>query len=141
IYPLWWNFFANAVGKWESTAITSGQAAVRPVLGALLVAAVVGLGWSLWKRPASYMLLTYGFGYWVFVAGMLGFSSYLASWVWWMPITRVFAFPYVFAGVLLALVLLWWLPRRVGPSGVRAGWIGLGVSLLAAQLLWIPIWQ
>jgi hypothetical protein len=80
IYPLWWNFVANAVGKWEYTPITSGQAEVRPFLGVLLIAAIAGLAWSLWKRPASYMLLTYGFGYWVFVAGMLGFTSYLASW-------------------------------------------------------------
>src|SRR3989475_13257520 len=69
IYPLWWNFFANAVGKWEFTPITSGQAAVRPFLGILLVASAAGLGWSLWKRPPSHMLLTYGFGYWGFVAG------------------------------------------------------------------------
>ena len=141
IYPLWWNFVANAVGKWEYTAITSGQAAVRPFLGVLLVASVAGLGWSLWKRPASYMLLTYGFGYWVFVTGMLGFTSYLASWVWWMPITRVFAFPYVFAGALLAVALLWWAPRRFGRRAVPVAWAVLVATLLVAQLAWIPIVQ
>jgi hypothetical protein len=141
VYPLWWNFFANAVGKWEYTAITSDQAAVRPVLGGLLVVALAGLAWSLWKRPASFMLLTFGFGYWVFVAGMLGFTSYLASWVWWMPITRVFAFPYVFAGVLVAVVLLWWAPRRYGRRAVVFGWAALVACLLVAQLAWIPIAQ
>ena len=140
IYPLWWNFLANAVGKWEIVPISADQASVRPVLGVALLAAVGGLAWTLWKRPPSYMLLTFGFGYWVFVAGMLGFTSYLASWVWWMPITRVFAFPYVFVGVLVAVVLLWWLPRR-GTAGRRAGWVALIGSLVAAQLLWIPIWQ
>ena len=141
IYPLWWNFVANAVGKWESTPITSGQAAVQPFLGTLLVASIAGLVWSLWKRPPSYMLLTYGFGYWVFVTGTLGFTSYLASWVWWMPITRVFAFPYVFAGALLAVALLWWLPRRFGKRAIPAGWAALVVALLVAQLAWIPIGQ
>ena len=141
VYPLWWNFFANAVGKWEFTPITGGQAGVRPVLGALLVAAFGGLAWSLWKRPASYMLLTFGFGYWVFVAGMLGFTSYLASWVWWMPITRVFAFPYVFAGLLVAVVLLWWAPRRFGKRVVPVGWTALAACIVAAQLIWIPIGQ
>jgi hypothetical protein len=141
VYPLWWNFFANAVGRWEFTPITSGQAAVRPFLGILLVAAVAGLGWSLWKRPASYMLLTYGFGYWVFVAGTLGFTSYLASWVWWMPITRVFAFPYVFAGALLAVVLLWLMPHRFGRRAIPVGWTALIAALLVAQLAWIPIAQ
>ncbi len=139
IYPLWWNFFANAAGSWESAPISAGQAAVRPVLGAMLIAAAAGLAWSLWKRPGSYMLLTFGFGYWLFVAGMLGFTSYLASWVWWMPITRVFAFPYVFAGVLVAVGLLWWAPRRFGRPALVAGWVTIGALILVAQLVWIPI--
>lgn len=141
IYPLWWNFFANAVGKWELTPVTAGQASVRPVLGALLLASVGGLGWSLWRRPASYILLTFGFGYWVFVSGMLGFTSYLASWVWWMPITRVFAFPYVFAGILLAALLLWWLPRRFGSRVVPWAWGVVAVTLVTSQLAWLPIAQ
>lgn len=141
VYPLYWNFFANAVGRWEYTPISSAQASVRPVLGALLVAAVIGLAWSLWKRPASYMLLTFGFGYWAFVAGMLGFTSYLASWVWWMPITRVFAFPYVFAGALLAVALLWWAPRRLGRRAIPVAWTVLVAFVLVAQLAWIPISQ
>src|SRR5450759_1662560 len=141
VYPLYWNFFANAVGRWEYTPISSAQASVRPVLGALLVAALIGLAWSLWKRPVSYMLLTFGFGYWAFVAGMLGFTSYLASWVWWMPITRVFAFPYVFVGALLAVVLLWWAPRRLGRRVIPVAWIVLVGSLLVAQLAWISIGQ
>jgi len=141
IYPLYWNFFANAVGRWEYSPISSSQAAVRPVLGAVLIASLIGLAWSLWKRPATYMLLTFGFGYWVFVAGTLGFTSYLASWVWWMPITRVFAFPYVFAGALLAVVLLWWAPRRWGRRAVPLGWAALIVCVLVAQLAWIPIGQ
>jgi hypothetical protein len=141
IYPLWWNFLANAVGHWETTAIDPAQASVRPVLGALLALAAGGLAWSLLKRPPSYMLLTFGFGYWVFVAGMLGFTSYLASWVWWMPITRVFAFPYVFAGLLLAVVLLWWAPRRYGRWALPAGWALIAVGILAAQVVWVPIAQ
>ena len=40
IYPLWWNFFANAAGKWEFTPISASQAGVRPVLGVLLVGSV-----------------------------------------------------------------------------------------------------
>ncbi len=141
IYPLWWNFLANAVGHWEVTSIDAGQASVRPVLGALLAASAVGLAWSLWKRPASYMLLSFGFGYWVFVTGMLGFTSYLASWVWWMPITRVFAFPYVFAGALAAAALLWWAPRRYGKRALPVGWGVLAVAIIVAQLAWVPIAQ
>lgn len=141
IYPVWWNFLANAVGHWEVTPVSAAQASVRPVLGAVLVVSFAGLAWSLWRRPPSYMLLTFGFGYWVFVAGMLGFTSYLASWVWWMPITRVFAFPYVFAGILFAVALLWWAPRRYGARATPVAWAGLIAALLVAQLTWIPIAQ
>jgi hypothetical protein len=141
IYPLWWNFLANAVGNWEATPITADQATVRPALGAVLLASGLGLAWTLWKRPPSYMLLTFGFGYWVFVTGTLGFTSYLASWVWWMPITRVFAFPYAFAAVLLVVLLLWWAPRRYGRRALALGWAGIGVGLLISQLAWIPIGQ
>jgi hypothetical protein len=141
VYPLWWNFFANAVGNWESTPVTASQAAVRPILGVVLLAAVIGLAAALWKRPPSYMLLTFGFGYWVFVAGMLGFTSYLASWVWWMPITRVFAFPYAFAGTLVIVVLLRFAARRKGRMAAPLGWIAIGGLLLVSQLSWIPIAQ
>lgn len=70
---------------------------------------------------------------------MLGFTAYLASWVWWMPISRVFAFPYVFAGILLAVFLLWWAPRRFGNQVVPWAWGALLVTLVACQLAWIPI--
>ena len=141
IYPLWWNFFANAVGKWEFAPVSASQASVRPVLGALLAVAAIGLAWALITRPASYMLLTFGFGYWVFVAGMLGFTSYLASWVWWLPITRVFAFPYVFAGVLLAVALLWWAPRKLGNRILPLAWTAVGATLVVTQVVWVPIAQ
>jgi hypothetical protein len=72
---------------------------------------------------------------------MLGFTSYLASWVWWMPITRVFAFPYVFAGVLLTVVALYWAPRRFGRRVLPLAWTGIAATLLITQLAWIPIGQ
>ena len=139
IYPLYWNFFATALGKWQPAVVSSYQAGVRPLLGALLVASAAGLAWTLWKRPPSYMLLTFGFGSWVFVAGMHGFTSFLSTWVWWTPLNRRFEFPYDFAAVLLVVGLLWWAPRRFGKLSARAGWAVLGLTLVASQLAWIPI--
>ena len=138
IYPLWWNFLANALGRWE-VPITASQAAVRPALGAILLIAGAGLVWTLVKRPASYMLLTFGFGYWVFVAGLIGFTSYLADWSWWTPIGRHFEFPYVFVGALVAFGLLSWAPRRLGARTNRLAWPAMVAGILATQLLWIPI--
>jgi hypothetical protein len=70
---------------------------------------------------------------------MLGFTSYLASWVWWMPITRVFAFPYAFAGALFAALVLWWAPRRFGSRVVPWAWGLVAVALISSQLAWAPI--
>jgi hypothetical protein len=135
---LWWNFFANATGKW-GTAITADQSAARPFLAATLLVAAIGLLWTLWARPPAYMLLTFGFGYWVFTAVMFGFTSFLSTWLWWTPISRRFEFPYVFATVLLAVGLLYWVPRRYGQVAARVGWVSLGGMLLIAQVAWIPI--
>jgi hypothetical protein len=138
IYPLWWNFLANAVGQWE-VPVTSYQAAMRPALGAVLFVSVAGLAWTLVKRPPSYMLLTFGFGNWVFVAGLMGFTSYLADWSWWTPVGRHFEFPYVFLGMLVIVALLWWAPRRFGPWTVAPAWAAVAAGILATQLLWMPI--
>jgi len=138
IYPLWWNFFATALGKWQPATISASQASVRPALAALLVAALAGLAWSLWKRPPSYMLLTFGYGYVVFVAGMFGFTAFLSTWVWWMPISRRFEFPVVFAAVLVVVAALHWAPRRLGTS-IPVGWVAVAAILVASQLLWLPI--
>ena len=139
IYPLWWNFFATAVGQWQPSAITSDQAAVRPELAAAFLIGAVGLAWSLWKKPPSYMFLVFGFGYWVFVAGMFAFTAYLSTWVWWLPISRRFEFPLVFASVLLVVGLMVWLPRRLQFWSVRTAWVAVAVALLMCQLLWLPI--
>jgi hypothetical protein len=139
IYPLWWNFLANAAGNWEATPINAPQAAVRPYLGAILAASTVGLALTLWKRPHGYMYLAFGFGEWVFVAGMLGFTAYLASWVWWMPITRVFAYSYDFTAVLGVLFLLKVVPRWLGPRALPVAWTAIVVAALVVQVVWLPI--
>jgi len=141
IYPLSENFFNNALGRWEfETALTPDQVAVRPVLGVLLVAAAIGLAWTLWKRPIGYMFLTFGFGYWVFTAGTLGFTAYLKSWVWWFWYIRFFDFPYEFAGVAASIVLFYLLPRWVGARRALPVAVAAGVLILvAAQAAWMPI--
>lgn len=139
IYPLWWNFLANAAGKWESTPIDPSQAAVRPYLGAVVAASTVGLALTLRTRPRGYMYLAFGFGQWLFVAGMLGFTAYLASWVWWMPITRVFAYSYDFTAVLGVLFLLMVVPRWLGPRALPVAWTAIVAAALAVQVVWLPI--
>jgi hypothetical protein len=140
IYPLYWNFLANAAGRWETAGqVTAEQRAVQPVLGLFLLLAAAGLVWTLWKRPRGYLLLTFGFGYWAFVAGMLGFSAYLKSWVGWMWMTRVFAFPYDFAAILLSVGLFASAPRGVPTPRIAARWAISLTLLVLVQVSWGPI--
>lgn len=139
IYPVWWNFIGHAAGQWGTPYITPAQYAMRPLFAALLLLSFLGLGWTLWKRPVPYMLLTFGFGYWVFVSGSYGFTAFLSDWQWWAPLTRRFEFPWLFLAVLLAALLLWWAPRRLGERVRPAGWVAVAGVLVASQLLWVPM--
>src|SRR5437773_11087600 len=85
------------------------------------------------------MLLVFGYGYTMFAAGMFGLTAYLSTWVWWLPISRRFEFPVLFAALLLVVGLLAWLPARVSFWTVRTGWAGVVVAVLLSQLLWLPI--
>jgi len=139
IYPFYWNFFGVAAGRWGAGSISPSQESVRPYLVALLLASLAGLAWTLWKRPASYMLLTFGFGYWVFITGTYGLTAALSGWQWWIPLSRRFEFPLLFAAVLLVVLALRWAPRRFGKKVVAAGWTMAATTLVGAQLAWLPI--
>jgi hypothetical protein len=140
IYPVYWNLLANIFGKWEFAArLTPVQTAARPFLIALMLAGLAGLAWTLWKRPPAYMFLTFGFGYLAYTGLSLGLTSYLKSWEWWFWQERFFLFPYEFAGVLMAVVLLWTVPRRWGNRVTPVSWVLVGVVVLAAQAEWGPI--
>lgn len=140
IYPVYWNLLANIFGQWEfAPSLTPDQLAARPYLVALMLMGIAGLVWTFWRRPASYMFLTFGFGYLTYTGLSLGLTSYLKSWESWFWQERFFLFPYEFAAVLLSVLLLGIVPRRLGRRVAPAGWAVVVIVLLAAQLEWAPI--
>ena len=137
IYPLYWNFQVVALGSTDVGATpTPEQQLLRIPLAAIVLVSGAGLAWSLLKRPRGYLLLTYGFGYWVFQAGTLGFTSYLVHSSEWME--RRFEFPLDFAGILGAVILFKILPSRL-PRLRLTPWVVAIVALLAIQVYWSPI--
>ena len=140
IYPIYWNLLANIFGKWEfATGLTPDQVAARPFLVALMLIGLAGLARTLWKRPPSYMFLSFGFGYLTYTGLTLGLTAYLRSWESWFWQERFFLFPYEFAGVLLAVGLLWLAPRHLGRRVLPLGWTVLVLVLAVAQAEWAPI--
>jgi hypothetical protein len=137
IYPVYWNFQIVALGSAEtSSTLTSEQQLLRIPMGAIVFISAAGLAWSLWKRPPSYLLLTYGFGYWVFQAGALGFTALLRHNSEWME--RRFEFPLDFAAILVAVFLLTVVPEH-RESLKAIGWIAAAAGIVAMQVFWVPI--
>ena len=131
IFPLMTSFQFVGLGAGN----TGGQASHQvlqwiPFIAAALVSAAC-LAWTLWRQPRSYLLLTYGFGY-----SALSLATYLRYAAEWKE--RRFEFPLDFAAILIAVLLVRWLPQR-GPV-LRTLSIPLSaLGLVLAQGLWIPV--
>lgn len=138
IYPIYWNFLANAAGHWEFRAgYTDYQLAARPVLGAVFVIAVLASAYVLWRRPRGYLLYLLGLGTTAFITGFIGLTAYLKSYEPWFWMTRFFVFPYIFLGLLAAIMFLTWIPSRLSERQRAAvGWLGIVAFILALQLAW-----
>jgi len=141
IYPIYWNFLANAAGKWEfRDEFTDYQIAARPFLGAIFVIAVVAAIWVMWKRPKPYLLYLLGLGTTAFISGFIGLTAYLKSYEPWFWLTRFFVFPYLFLGILIAAFALGWLPQYLrGKVKPELGWLVVFLVVLVLQITWIPV--
>jgi len=131
IYPFYVGFqFAGL-----SAGGTGGQASHDVLQWAAFVAAglvaLAGAAWSAWKRPSSYLLLSYGFGY--SALSLVTYLRYEAEWK-----ERRFEFPLDFAAILVAVVLVRWLPRRL-PRIRNLAWATAAAGLVAVQVLWLPV--
>jgi hypothetical protein len=129
IYPLYVIVRSVAFGPETGTGVLAG----RDLLGLLLLAGILAAGcgvvWSLWKRPPSYLLLVYGFGYSAYSFMFFRVDD-------WKE--RRFEFPMDFAAILAAVLLFKVLPERLR-SAAPLGRAAVACGLLAVQIFWIPI--
>jgi hypothetical protein len=136
IYPVYWNFLANAAGKWVDTPGAS-QLAIRPLFLTLWLLATVGLGAVLWRRPRGFLFLLYGFGYSALVMGLFAFTPILSVWSSWTWMMWLLEFPYEFAAVL-TVVGVFHLASGFPRGRALAGWV-LAPGLLLTLLIWAPL--
>jgi hypothetical protein len=131
IYPLYVYFQFVGLAAGGTSASASHQLALWiPFVGAALLCGVALL-WALRRRPASYLLLIYGFGY-----SALSLATYLRYETEWKE--RRFEFPLDFAAILAAVFLIKWLPEHRPQLG-SLGRAGAVAALVATQALWVPV--
>ncbi len=141
IYPIYWNFLANALGEWAGDdPLTSLQLTVRPILMVIGAISAVMLGFIIYKRPKNILLLLLGFGNIFFVTSFMGFGHYIHGWEWWFPVIRFFVFPYMFAALMLFALIN---KLRIGSQAMVSVLVMLAVGVLTVttQLAWVPILQ
>ena len=132
IYPLYVNFqFVGLGAAGTGATVAQGQQLLWIPIGIAVGACAAGLGWSLWKRPSSHLLLTYGFGY-----SALSFATYLRYASEWKE--RRFEFPLDFAAILIAVLVLEVLPKKRAQLRMP-GWVAAAAGVLAVQVVWAPI--
>jgi hypothetical protein len=140
IYPIYWNFLANAKGEWLPPAPGTQTTAMIALGLKLGFAGLILLGLLvLWKKPKGYLLWSLGLFDLGFLAFMGGFSAYV--YYYSLPrfyVDRLWAFPYSMLGVGMAVGWFWWLPKKIkGLKKVKGlNWapflaILAGVSLVA----------
>lgn len=146
VYPLWWNYLANAKGVWAGDAdmaFTAYQVMVKPYLVGWFIVSLIITLIVLWKRPKGAILLSFGFINWAFFGGFFGLTHYLKGFEPWFWYIRFFVFPYIFLGLLLCILIFYILPmlhKSLKHNLVNiALFLPLIIFATTIQFFWTPI--
>lgn len=149
IYPIYWNYLAIVVGQWfqKLEKLTSEVRAIqntcRIIAGAFFTSGLL----VLWKKYKGYLFLLLGFANLTFIFFIFGFGDYLYSYGllqapgfitrYW--VSRLFAWPWGFLGILATIFLLYLLPKKIGKLGTLIGSLIFLMILGLTQLTWPSI--
>lgn len=142
IYPVWWSFLGNAVGRWQAKVpLTQTQYLARFVFIAIFALSSVGILFVFRKKPRGWLLSLLGLGNFWFLGGFVGLTEYIKSYVHYFWVVRIFLLPYIFLGFALAVLFLEIVPKAWPVFGrLKLGWIFVFLILAASQLSWRAIW-
>jgi hypothetical protein len=105
IYPFYWSFMGNAAGAWmEDVSLTSTQTLAQWGFRGLAVASGFAAVWTIYKQPRYSLLFLLGWGNSLFLSLLLGFTAYVRGFLPRFLVDRIFLFPYIFAGLILAAI-------------------------------------
>lgn len=141
LYVLYWNFLGNAAGDWlpqvPQWGPGLGLALARLVLLGAALAAAGGALWVLRTRPPGYLLLLLLLGSVGFTGASFSLTQLHVNVTPRLFLDRYLLLPYLGLGLLLALGLFRWLPRRLpGEEWRHAGWVTLLALLALSQWSW-----
>lgn len=140
IYPVYWNYLANALGAWAGPdPLTSLQLSMKPYLIGAAIVSGLALAITLFRRKRPSLFLLLGWGNIFFVGAFMGFSHYLAGWEWWFPYIRFFVFPYLFLASLVFVIASQIRGKRLNLVFDLLLAILVVAVTLATQLTWPPI--
>ncbi len=150
IYPIYWNYLAITLGEWSSTAgglnasLQSIQLVSQILTGFFFVGALI----VIWRKFKSYLFILMGLASITFSFFTLGFGAYIYGFdrvrsypdfidrIW---IGKIFAFPWGFLGILMAIFLLYFLPKKIGKIGTLLGTSILLIVMVVLQFAWPSI--
>jgi len=142
IFPIWWNYLASVVGEWFTNLaepLTEVQIQAQKVGWVLFALGFFGTVLSFLKRPKYYLFLLLGFFNVTFIGFILSFAAYLHGFFDRFWVDRLFAFPYLFLGIVIILFFLSWLPTRF-PRAKKPllvlGFLVFLIILMVSQLAW-----
>jgi len=140
IYPIYWNFMGNAAGEWQADIpLTQQQEMIRLVFLVILVIFVIVGIYLVWKKPRLYIFSLLGVGNFMFLSLFVGFTEYLKSYLPRFWVDRIFWMPYLWLGFVVAVVVLYFLPRYVRYVGGIVGWAVVVGVVVVLQFVWAPI--
>jgi hypothetical protein len=140
IYPVAINFMATAEGGWFAGVNFDRKALTNiAICKGIFIGAGLGTILVWWKKIKGRWLWFFGLMNLGFLGYMLGFSEYRQSWmaedrVW---VDRLWNWPQMFLGIVMAVVVLGWLPKRFKWwKKLHLGWLTMGAVVVMSQLLW-----
>jgi len=150
IYPVYWNYLVIGAGEWSAKTIelTGKYSLVETVSQVLAILFFILTLVVFLKKGRSYLFLLVGLFNLIFVFVVLGFGSYIAGFervpsepgiidkIW---IGKMFAFPWVFLGVVFCVLLFFHLPRKLGKPGNVLGLSFFLILIMSVQLVWPSI--
>lgn len=144
IYPVYWNFLANAAGQWiADVKLSQSQLAVQWTSRGVAIVGLIAGSLVIWKKPRYALLLLLGIGNFIYLAAVFGFTEYVRGYIPRVLVDRIMILSAIYIGVIVSTALFHWLPNRIPQNSRRIlrilAWGVLAGIVFASQFLWAPI--